>query len=183
MPKPPAMRLILHLAIIASCALLISASASEPPREETKWYSFTDAVKLTQLDPRPIMIDVYTDWCGWCKRMDATTFRDSAVSEYLNTAFYAVKLDGESRDSFVFKGKTYKYVPNGRRGYNELAAALMNGRMSYPTVVMLNEKAEMIQPIAGYKQAREFEMILHYIGEGAYKGVKWETFQQEFKNR
>ena len=52
-----------------------------------KWYSLEEAVALQKKKPKKIFIDMYTDWCGWCKRMDATTFTDPAVSAYLNENF------------------------------------------------------------------------------------------------
>ena len=54
-----------------------------------------------------MFIDVYTDWCGWCKRMDASTFKDPTVAAYLNANFYPVKLNAETRDTITFNGKTY----------------------------------------------------------------------------
>ena len=72
-----------------------------------KWLSLQEADSLYQKNPKPIFIDVYTDWCGWCKRMDATTFQDDNIAQYLNTNFYPVKLDAETNDSIRFQGKMY----------------------------------------------------------------------------
>ena len=71
------------------------------------WVSIEEASVLYQQNPKPMFIDVYTDWCGWCKRMDATTFQDASIAQYLNSNFYAVKLNAETSDSLRFMGKTY----------------------------------------------------------------------------
>lgn len=126
-------------------------------------------------------IDVYTDWCGWCKRMDATTFSDPEIVELMNKYFIPVKFDAEQQDPISFSGKEYKFVENGRRGYNELAAALMQNKMSYPTVILLNEKVQMIQPIPGYRSAEDLKPILIFIGKEIYKEKSYEEFLKTYE--
>ena len=72
------------------------------------WVSLQEADSLYQIQPKPFFVDVYTDWCGWCKRMDATTFSNQEIANYLNQNFYAVKLDAETKDSILFKGSVFK---------------------------------------------------------------------------
>ncbi|MEM6299124.1 MAG: thioredoxin fold domain-containing protein, partial [Bacteroidota bacterium] len=122
------------------------------------------------------------DWCGWCKRMDATTFSHPQISEYLGEKFYAVKFDAEREKDFITADTTFKFVPNGRRGYHEFAAFLLQGKMSYPTVVFLNEKLQMIQPVPGYMTAQQFDPILKYFGGDHYKKTPWDAFQKEYKS-
>ena len=117
-----------------------------------KWYSLEEAVALQKKKPKKIFIDMYTDWCGWCKRMDATTFTDPAVSAYLNENFYCVKFDAEQKNPVTFQGKTFNFITSGSRGYHELAAALLDGQLGYPSFVYLNEKLERITISPGYKQ-------------------------------
>ena len=71
------------------------------------WLTLEEADSLYKIKKRPIFIDVYTDWCGWCKRMDASTFKDPNIAGYLNANFYPVKLNAETRDTITFNGKTY----------------------------------------------------------------------------
>ncbi len=71
------------------------------------WLTLEEADSLYKIQKRPIFIDVFTNWCGWCKRMDASTFKDPNVAAYLNTNFYPVKLNAETRDTITFNGKTY----------------------------------------------------------------------------
>lgn len=125
-------------------------------------------------------IDVYTDWCGWCKRMDATTFTDPEIVELMNRYFIPVKFDAEQKEPISFSGKEFKFVENGKRGYNELAAALMQNKMSYPTVVMLNEKVQMIQPIPGYRSAEDLKPILIFIGKKIYREKSYEEFLKTY---
>ncbi len=147
-----------------------------------EWLTWEEAVERMEKEPRKIMVDVYTDWCGWCKKMDASTMKDPTIAELVSGDWYAVKMDGERKEDITFKDRTYKFVPNGRRGYHELPAELMNGKMSYPTLVFLDENYGVIQPLPGFRQAPELEKILAYFGGDFYKNTSWEKFQEEYKS-
>lgn len=115
---------------------------------QVNWLSWEEMMKAQEKEARPVFIDVYTDWCGWCKVMDRETFAKAEVYEVLNRDFYSVKFDAEQREDIKVGGKTYSYVSQGRRGYHELAATLLNGQLSYPTVVFLDAVDRVEQAIA-----------------------------------
>lgn len=148
---------------------------------DIQWLTIEEALEKQKTDPRPWIIDVYTDWCGWCKRMDAGTFSDKIIGEEVNANYYAVKFDGEAKREIVWGDKTYKFVPNGRRGYHELAAGFMQGKMSYPTIVYLDENLNVLQPMPGYKSAQDLHPILKYLN-GVYKTTSWEDFQKTYES-
>ena len=151
--------------------------------QEVKWLSWDEAAKLaeTEQNPKKIFIDVYTDWCGWCKKMDKDTFQNAEVAEYMSKNYYMVKLDGEGKEPIVFRGKTFKFVPSGRNGYHEFAAALMQGKMSYPTTIFLDEKMNMLSPVPGYQKPEPFLKIAKYFGENIHKEKDWNTYDSESK--
>ena len=103
-------------------------------------------------------------------------------TKILNENFYPVKFDAEQTKEIEFAGHTFKFIPQGNRGVHELAVALLNSQMSYPTVVFLNEEFQMIQPLAGYQKAPEFHRIIQFIGEDHYKKMKWSEFQNVYKS-
>lgn len=147
-----------------------------------KWMTFEEAIVKSKVEKRKIFIDVYTDWCGWCKVMDKNTFSEPNVAKILNEQFYPVKFDAEQKEDVVFNGTTFKFVPSGKSGYHQLAAALLNNQLSYPTVVFLDEEFRMIQPLAGYQKAPEFHKIIQFIGEDHYKKTKWDEWQSIYKS-
>ncbi len=151
--------------------------------QEIKWMSWQEAISQSQADdsPKKVFIDVYTDWCGWCKRMDKDTFQNPEVARYMSDNFYMVKLDGEGKDPIEFRGTTYKYVPSGRRGYHELAAALLKGRLSYPTVVFMDEDLNVLSPVPGYQKPAPFLNIARYFGDNIYKEQDWKTYSAQGK--
>lgn len=146
--------------------------------QDINWISWEEAVELSQTDaqPKKIFVDVYTDWCGWCKKMDKNTFQNPEVAKYMQDNFYMVKMDAEGKDPIEYQGKTFKFVPSGRRGYHELAAALLQGKMSYPTVVFLDEQLNMLSPVPGYQQVDPFMQIAKYFGDNIYKDKDWESY-------
>lgn len=163
--------------------LLIVFSGSKPIPEGTiKWITFEEAIELSKSNPRKLLIDIYTDWCGWCKKMDQDTYANPKLASYINENYYAVKFNAEQREDIVFDGHTFKFIPNGSRGVHQLAAALTNNQLSYPTTVFMNEKLEILQPIPGYMNAKSIEPILFYFGEDKHKSVPWEEYQAKFKS-
>jgi thioredoxin-related protein len=167
--------------VILLFSMTAGTNIGQPDNEgSVKWMSFEEAVKRSRTEQRPVFIDVYTDWCGWCKVMDKQTFNDPRVAKLLNENFYAVKFDAEQKEDVVFNGHTFKFVPSGAKGYHQLAAALLNNQLSYPTVVFLNEKFEIIQPLVGFRKAPEFHKIAQFIGEGHYKSVKWDEWEKRY---
>ena len=110
--------------------LVLLGAGAASAQEEVKWYTIEEAIRLASQEPRVLLIDVYTDWCGWCKRMDATTFSDPEVAAYMNNHFYPVKLNAEGKEDIVIGERTFKFVDNGRRGYHEMAAIVTKGRLS-----------------------------------------------------
>lgn len=168
--------------LLVSFLFVGSISFSPVPEGAVKWLTFEQAVQKSKTEKRPIFIDVYTDWCGWCKVMDRETFSEPVVAKMLNEKFYAVKLDAEQKEDIVFNGNTYKFIPSGAKGYHQLAAALLNNQLSYPTVVFLADDFSMIQPLAGYRKAPEFHKIAQFIGEGHYKSTEWAAWDKAYKS-
>ncbi len=152
------------------------------------WMSFEEAVEKSKTEKRKIFIDVFTDWCGWCKVMDKNTFPDPEIARILNTNFYAVKLNAEQTADIVFRGTTFKFVAQGSRGYHQLAAALLNNQMSYPNFVFLDEEFRIIPvyqgytSVPGYKKPEEFHPLLSFVAGNFYQKKNLQEYQKEYKS-
>lgn len=160
-------------------ALVFSQNTASAETAPIKWMSWEEATKLCETKPKKLMIDVYTDWCGWCKRMDKSTFMDPAVAKYVSENFYAVKLNAEQKADIRFGNDTLKYIPNddGRGGVHQLAYALLDGRMGYPTLVYLNEKYERIMISPGYKEPTDLMKELKFAAEEMYTKTTWDKYK------
>lgn len=132
-------------------------------------------------EKRKTIVSIYTDWCGWCRKMESETFANPVITQYMNENFNLVKFNAEQRTEIEYKGKKYGYSRTGIRGYNEWASLLLNGRLSFPALVFLNEDQDVIQPISGFKAPEELLPILMYFGSDEYKVKPWSAFQKSFK--
>ena len=148
-------------------------------KQEIKWMSFDEAVKLNKDHPKKIFIDVYTSWCGWCKRMDASTYTDSAIVAYMNKNFYAVRLDAETKDTFHFNNHVFVNAnPTQRGSVNELAYSLLDGKMMYPTTVYMDEKFNRLTVAPGYLGVDDLKTILSYFADNKYKGMTYDDYKK-----
>lgn len=161
-------------------ALLISSAEKTMAQDKIKWYSIEEALKMAAHEPRVLVIDVYTDWCGWCKKMDANTFSDPGIIEQMNSKFYPVKMDAEGKADVVIGDKTFKHVDNGRRGYHEIAAVVTKGRLSYPTISYVDATGKVLQAAPGYKTADQFNVYLAYYSSGSHEKQSFEQFSAAY---
>jgi thioredoxin-related protein len=162
--------------------LLIAFGLNISAQEKVNWVSFEKAVELNKNNPKPFLIDIYTDWCGWCKKMDRDTYANPVIADYINKNYHAVKMDGEGSEPITYKDYTFKLQQQGRTKYHELTAALMNGKLSYPTTVILNKEEKLLDRIPGYLDARKMEMVLAYFTRKERKPKKWADFVKNFKS-
>lgn len=160
--------------VLILTGLHLTADAQDKHSGKIKWISFEQAVELNKQQPRKLFIDVYTDWCGWCKKMDAGTFMDSSVIDYMNRNFYAVKLNAERKDTVYFDNRPFVYKPDYKA--HELALALLNGQMGYPSFVFLDEKFVLLTPLSGYQTVEQLMPALTYYGSNIYKTKTFEEF-------
>lgn len=156
--------------------------AAPKPAAEIHWITSIDELQAKmQQNPKKVYMDVYTDWCGWCKKMDATTFQNPDLIKYMNNNFYAVRLNAERKDTIHFQGKDYFFNPQFRA--NTFAVEFMKGQMSYPTAIIMMENFQNPMPVAGYLDVNQLETILSYIGDNAYKHQSWDAYQKTYVPR
>lgn len=174
--------LLFVVAVLVASPLMMSwkKTPPPPPAEEIHWITSIDELQAKmQQHPKKVYMDVYTGWCGWCKKMDATTFSNPSVVKYMNANFYAVKLDAERQDVIHFLGKEYKYEPQYKA--NTFAVELLKGSMSYPTTVIMMENFQNPQAIPGYMAVTQLETILTFFGDNAYRHASWTDYQKNYK--
>jgi thioredoxin-related protein len=164
-------------AILMSVLIVPAWSADKDTPVE--WTSMEKALSHVDASHQFIFIDIVAPWCGWCKKMDESTFTDENVSEQLRNNFVTVKLDAEAETPVSFNGKSYGLTQNGTRKTNQLAMDLgkVNGRLGYPTLVVLDEKGNKIQAFPGYKDAETLNILLKYFLSGNYKKMDFQQFQ------
>jgi thioredoxin-related protein len=113
--------------------------------------------------------------------MDQDTFTNSVIAEILNTKFYPVKFNAEGKEKVTFLGQTF--INDGKAGRaHQLAVALLNGQLSYPTVVFLYQDGDKlgVSPVPGYMPPKQIEPFLSFFAEKAFKTTSWEDYQKSF---
>ena len=175
--------------IILLLTFFFFADQSSAQRKEmslVNWITLQEALEAVLKQPKPILLDFYTDWCGWCKRMMATTYSDSSIAFYLNQNFYSVKFDAEGKDTVVFQGKTYAPTSMSPKTPHPLAVELLQGKLMYPSTLFLNgfdtKKNEFqIKLLApGYLDREKIEPILIFTLENVYRNTSLDDFTASF---
>lgn len=152
--------------------------------QQINWITMDEALEAQKTTPKKILLDAYTSWCGYCKKMDRDTFSKLDVINYINEHFYAVKFNAEGDDTVNYKGNSYtnpNYDPAKTRGRNSRHSftALMGVR-GYPAIVFFDEEANIIAPFPGYRKPQGMEVVLTLIKEEAYKDIKTQDQYQEY---
>ena len=157
--------------------------------QKINWMSLEEAVEAQKTTPKKIFIDAYTLWCGPCKMLDKNTFANKDIANFINENFYAVKFNAEGNESIDFKGNTFTNPKfdsskgNGRNSSHQLSQYF--SIRAYPTLVFLDEEANLIAPIPGYKKVPELELHLKLFGSDDYKNIQtkeaWESYLYDFK--
>ena len=161
-------------------AFILCATSSLRAASPLKWYTLEEAMEAAKKNPKPLLIDLYTDWCGWCKKLDADTFGHEGIAKYIGENFYPVKFNAEQRETVKFLGK--EYTPDAKERTHPLAMALTAGRLSYPMLVYMKADGQLITTVPGYAAPQQIEPILKFIATGAYETKTWEEFSKDFKS-
>ena len=160
-------------------ALVLCSLAAFKKNDSTEWISLDEAQKQLNLAKKPVLIDLYTDWCGWCKVMDKQTYANKNVAGYLKEHFYSVKVNAESQKKITWMDKQFTFNPQYKT--NEFAIYLTGGQLSYPTTVIIPTDGSGPQAIPGFLKPADFEIILKYFGEGKYGKVPFNEYRKTFK--
>lgn len=150
-------------------SMLVVLGADPARAAEFSWKSWNEGMAEARATGRPVLVDVYTDWCGWCKRMDRDVYSRPDVRDYLSRRFVTIKLDAESADPATFEDRR-----------TTMAAIAQRFRVSgYPTTIFLRAGGEHLVNVPGYVPAERFKLILEYIGDDHIgRGVKWTDFER-----
>ncbi|HTN06117.1 thioredoxin family protein [Agriterribacter sp.] len=175
---------------ISACVPGAKASANMPlyykdttiitsrSNEKLQWLTLAQAEAKMATQKKDIIIDLYTDWCGWCKVMDRNTYTNPDVIQYLHDKFYPVKLNAETKEVLTWRGKQFKY--NDQYRVHDYAILLTGGQLSYPSTVILPADGSAPQVIPGYLKPPDMELVLKYFGEDHYGKTPFETYRKDF---
>ena len=152
--------------------------AANPAGAPIPWMTIEEAAGKLQQQQKPILIDLYTTWCGWCRQMDRKTYSNKKVAQYLSDKFYTVKLDAETHATISWQGRTYDFDPQYR--CNMFAVYLAHGKLEFPTTIIIAPGYEP-QAIPGYMEPKDLELLAKFFGDGAYRTRSFDDYQKSFK--
>jgi thioredoxin-related protein len=133
---------------------------------QLKTYSFEEAEKLSKENPKPFVIFIHTSWCKYCKMMENSTFKNREIIKILNTDFYFIALDAESKEGIHFNNHTFQFKPKGENtGIHELATELatIDSEVVYPTLIILNPDFSIVFQKHSFLKTKELLVVLEKL--------------------
>jgi thioredoxin-related protein len=161
-----------------TAGLLLMAMVAKP-KEKVNWISVEELQQKYAQTPKPILVDLYTDWCGWCKVMEKNTYGNAKVATFINEHYYAIKYNAESKENVVFDGKKFAYNPAYKT--NDLAIYLSSGQLEYPNTIFLSAINASPAPLSGYMKPKEFEAPVKYFSKPENQQMTFVAFSQQLK--
>jgi len=155
------------------------STGAEPP-SLVKWLTLKEAQEQYKKNPKPILVDFYTGWCGWCKHMMKTTYSTPEIAGYINQWYYPVKFDAETKDTVYYRDTAYVNRGTGPRATHDLTFKFLGNSISYPSTVFITNNYEYILNSSGYLDVKTIEPILIYVLENIYKSAPYEDFKKNF---
>ena len=153
------------LVVIIGVFFLTATSHAKNPQ----WKNFNEGLALAKKSGKKVLVDVYTDWCGWCKKMDANTYTDPKVLEYLKKNYIVIKLNAEGNEKLSYSGQTIS-PPEFTQGM---------GITGFPATLFLQSDGKPITVLPGYSEADMFLHVLSFIGENHYEKKKFADYLAE----
>tara|TARA_B100000029_G_scaffold246422_1_gene243376 strand:+ start:167 stop:718 length:552 start_codon:yes stop_codon:yes gene_type:complete len=162
--------------------------------QEINWVTLDQALELQKKNPKNIIMDVYTNWCGPCKLLDRNTFKNKDVSSFINKYYYAVKFNAEGDSEVNYDGRVFtnpNFQPEKtqrRNGTHQLTRYL--NVSAYPTIIFMDKNSDLITYVRGYKTPQQLELWLKLFKDEGYKSIKtqdefnkyYESFVPEFSS-
>ncbi len=134
-----------------------------------QWRSFDAGMEQAKASHKKVLVDVYTEWCGWCAKMDTEVYTDPKIKDYLSKNFVIVKMNAEGNGTVHYRGQ--EYSPG------QLAAAF--GVKGYPATLFMREGGEPITLLPGYAEPPMFLLILSFIAENQYEKKQFSEYLKE----
>lgn len=148
------------------------------------WLSLEEAILLHEKAPKKFLINVVTEWCAACKHMGKTTYAIPEVIDYINENFYAVTLDAQMKEPFIFLNQEYAYNDQLLKGgVHDLAVHLTKGNLTFPTTVFLDEYLVNPQPITGFQSSDQLNCLMAFFGENKHYEAEWNVFKDFYSNK
>lgn len=121
---------------------------------------------LQKTSKRNMVVFIHTDWCRYCHSMKNTTLKNDSIISILNKEFWFAALNAEEKQDILFNGQIFKYKPTGENtGTHELAEQLakVKGKISYPTLCILNANYEIIFQYNRFLSSAELLKVLNEV--------------------
>lgn len=171
----------IFLLIILNTSAVIPVQAQNEKLKTPDWCEIEDAVKLNSVEPRKFLIYIYSDNCGWCRKMENETFSSDPVIDYINQNFYAVKINSNIKRDIQYDNRKFSYVAadpkTGNPAHHEFLLILLQGRMAFPSIAYLDENMVFIEVQRGFKSIDPFRKYLAFINENKYlEGLSFDQY-------
>jgi thioredoxin-related protein len=167
-------------ALVSLWFVFSSAKIRPVEKDKVNWLSLEEVNMKMKEEPRPVLIDLYTSWCYWCKVMDQKTYSDPKVIRYVNEHFYTIKLNAETTEPITWNGTSYKY--NQGNKVNDFSLYVTQGQLAFPNTVIFPDIRQAPASIPGFMKPKDIEVILTYFGDGFYRSGNFKEYSENFKS-